>query len=71
LTGNGFEDLGGAEWRPPVNKYAVMYREASARADQLEKIGAAILYHDERGQGIGYKEAMDALAALLAARGGK
>jgi len=41
-----------------------------ARLAKLEKVaeaGRSILYHDERGQGIGYKEAMDAMFSALAA----
>ena len=32
---------------------------------KLERIGRALLYHDERGQGVGWSEAMDALHKLI------
>jgi hypothetical protein len=37
------------------------------REQALEAAARAVLYHDERGQGTGYAEAMDALRAALAA----
>lgn len=40
-------------------------------APDLYTAGKAVLYHDERGQGIGYKEAMDALLAALNKAEGK
>lgn len=40
---------------------------AEALNAQLVAAGSAVLYHDERGQGVGYAEAMDALRDALAA----
>ena len=37
LIDNGFKDMGGAEWKPPVNKYAVLYREALAAKVEAER----------------------------------
>ena len=41
--------------------------EAALRAEvaRLVAAGVAVLYHDERGQGVGYAEAMDALEAAV------
>lgn len=30
LKGNGFKDLGGEEWKPPVNEYATLYHQNCA-----------------------------------------
>jgi hypothetical protein len=38
----------------------------SEREKALEAAAKAVLYHDERGQGTGYAEAMDILRAALA-----
>jgi hypothetical protein len=52
-----------------VVKEALRYK---AERDQLAACLRAILYHDERGQGIGYAEAMAHAVKLLAAlEGGK
>ena len=40
--------------------------DAVTREQALEAAARAVLYHDERGQGTGYAEAMDALRAALA-----
>jgi len=33
--------------------------------NEVVKAAKVVLYHDERGQGIGYKEAMDAMRTAL------
>jgi predicted nucleic acid-binding Zn-ribbon protein len=54
LTGNGFEDLGGAEWRPPVNKYAAeadmrriannnLRKELAEKDAELKRLREAVL----------------------------
>lgn len=54
----------------PVAKVAWRYRpvtlgDAIERIEELEAIGKRLLYHDERGQGVGWQEAMHDLAITL------
>ena len=39
--------------------------QAEAEITRLRRIGRALLYHDERGQGVGWQEAMAELAQTV------
>ena len=47
-------------------KLEVQFDALTASNEALREAGKAVLYHDERGQGVGYAEAMDKLKAALA-----